>query len=33
MGEDEGGGGQNIDRLVPPPLYPLPQRGGDILEG
>jgi hypothetical protein len=30
MGEGEGGGGQNEDLLVPPPLHPLPPRGGEI---
>ncbi len=27
MGEDEGGGGQDEDLLVPPPLHPLPCAG------
>jgi len=31
MGEGEGGGGQDKDPLVPPPLHPLPPRGGEIL--
>jgi hypothetical protein len=31
MGEGEGGGGQNEDLLVPPPLHPLPPRGGEIF--
>ena len=26
MGEGEGGGGQDEDPLVPPPLHPLPPR-------
>jgi hypothetical protein len=30
MGEGEGGGGQNEDLLVPPPLHPLPPKGGEI---
>jgi hypothetical protein len=29
MGEGEGGGGQDEDLLVPPPLHPLPLRGGE----
>jgi hypothetical protein len=32
MGEGEGGGGQNEDLLVPPPLHPLPPREGTFLE-
>jgi len=31
MGEGEGGGGQDEDLLVPPPLHPLPPRGGEIF--
>ena len=31
MGEGEGGGGQDEDPLVPPPLHPLPPRGGEIF--
>jgi hypothetical protein len=31
MGEGAGGGGQNTDHLVPPPLHPLPPRGGEIF--
>ena len=31
MGEGEGGGGQYEDLLVPPPLHPLPPRGGEIF--
>jgi len=31
MGEGEGGGGQIEDLLVPPPLHPLPPRGGEIF--
>ena len=31
MGEGEGGGGQDEDLLVPPPLHPLPPKGGEIL--
>jgi len=31
MGEGEGGGGQDEDPLIPPPLYPLPPRGGEIF--
>jgi hypothetical protein len=31
MGEGEGGGGQNEDLWVPPPLHPLPPRGGEIF--
>jgi len=33
MGEGAGGGGQNQfdPELVPPPLSPLPRRGGRIL--
>ena len=31
MGEGEGGGGQNKDLLVPPPLRPLPPKGGEIF--
>ena len=31
MGEGEGGGGQDEDALVPPPLHPLPPRGGEIF--
>jgi hypothetical protein len=33
MGEGEGGGGQNKDPLVPPPLHPLPPREGRLLGG
>ncbi|MBP1699256.1 MAG: hypothetical protein H6Q41_4444 [Deltaproteobacteria bacterium] len=29
MGEGEGGGGQNKNHLVPPPLHPLPRWGGE----
>jgi len=32
MGEGEGGGEQDEDLLVPPPLHPLPPWGGEILE-
>jgi hypothetical protein len=31
MGEGEGGGGQDEDPLVPPPLHPLPPRGGEMF--
>jgi hypothetical protein len=31
MGEGEGGGGQDENPLVPPPLHPLPPRGGEIF--
>jgi hypothetical protein len=31
MGEGAGGGGQDKDCLVPPPLHPLPPKGGEIL--
>ncbi len=31
MGEGDGGGGQGDDLLGPPPLHPLPRRGGEIL--
>ncbi len=31
MGEGEGGGGQDEDLLVPPPLHPFPPRGGEIF--
>ncbi len=31
MGEGEGGGGQDEDLLVPPPLHPLPPKGGEIF--
>ena len=31
MGEGEGGGGQDQDLWVPPPLHPLPPRGGEIF--
>jgi len=31
MGEGEGGGGQDGNPLVPPPLHPLPPRGGEIF--
>ena len=31
MGEGEGGGGQDEDLLVLPPLHPLPPRGGEIF--
>jgi len=31
MGEGEGGGGQDEDLLIPPPLHPLPPRGGEIF--
>jgi hypothetical protein len=31
MGEGEGGGGQNKDLLVLPPLHPLPRWGGEIF--
>jgi hypothetical protein len=31
MGEGEGGGGQDKTLWVPPPLYPLPRRGGEIF--
>jgi len=31
MGEGEGGGGQDEDPLVPPPLHPLPPTGGEIF--
>jgi hypothetical protein len=31
MGEGAGGGGQDRDLLVPPPLYFLPRRGGEFL--
>jgi hypothetical protein len=33
MGEGEGGGGQEIfgTHLFPPPLYPLPRRGGELF--
>ncbi len=27
----DGGGGENGDRLVPPPLHPLPRWGGEFL--
>ena len=30
-GEGKGGGGQDEDLLVPPPLHPLPPRGGEIF--
>jgi len=33
MGEGEGGGGQNKDLLVPPPLHPLPPGEGRFLGG
>ena len=33
MGEGEGGGGQNKDPLVPPPLHPLPPREGRLSGG
>ena len=33
MGEGEGGGGHYEDPLVPPPLHPLPPRGGEIFGG
>ena len=33
MGEGAGGGGQNRNRLVPPPLHPLPPEGGGIFGG
>ena len=29
MGEGEGGGGQDEDPLGPPPLHPLPPKGGE----
>jgi hypothetical protein len=32
MGEGQGGGGRDEDLLVPPPLHPLPQWGGEIFE-
>jgi len=32
MGEGEGGGGQKSN-LVPPPLHPLPPKGGEIFLG
>jgi len=31
MGEGEGGGGQDENPLVAPPLHPLPPRGGEIF--
>jgi len=31
MGEGAGGGGQDKDLLVPPPLHPLPPKGGEIF--
>ena len=33
MGEGWGGGGQDENPLVPPPLHPLPPRGGAIFFG
>ena len=29
----DGGGGQHRGRLVPPPFYSLPPRGGEIFRG
>jgi hypothetical protein len=31
-GEGEGGGEQDKNPLVPPPLHPLPPRGGEIFD-
>jgi len=33
MGEGAGGGGRDKDLLGPPPLHPLPPKGGEIFLG